>query len=1077
MNSGNFKKFAVEFLIASLVCSVFLLWAFHEPILSRRPASFSINPPAAQVIKFSHEHHYQNLSMHYVKTKLIRQGIFPNWAPDSHGGTPLIGKMQTAVFAPYNLLLYIAPMDWMPWMFMLSVALKFYLAFCFVYLFSRILGNGLLGSIFAGIFFITVQTFVGYANYDITGAILSLPLLLLLVELYFRRHRRFALFFLPWAAALPFFCGHFETAFRSNLITIIYFICRLWMPQLWGNPASGLQGSFTNRERVKHILSLTAALALGMAIAGFQIYAGWEYVQYSYNRVWRTLPEYGISYNVICKHLSMEDIPLLTAGILFLTAFWLSLRRGLRAEKNISRELGWKLAACVFLAFAIACLANVGLDTSLVNLFLYGQNCALWTRLVNLFILFLAFWGWSRKDSGPGLKILGYIAIANVLISLKVAPFTNILVNTPPFDNFTIVLYNNDFYLALAVLSASSIQACSALRLKPMADRWKTALGALSVLCIFLFGYIGARPMSGFIARHIPSGLCLAEQGPLKSEPMGGITGPYARNTYDRNTLITGWLPASEPVADVSVSVVRSNQVITTVNAKTDIGRSARRFYFYADVPLPPENGQVMIFAQVRYTDGTTRTLRGPKITLLGNGKDKKPWNKNALMFVICAFPFVFLWAPIIRPLFVLLLVFCGSLASFPAVASDQGPLQLPGMVQLKQDKTLFRISSLSPGFGFLRANYANLYDIADIRIGSDNLDVLTMVHFLNLSNTFLYSQDPALRETGFRLMGLANVKYFVDTASASPDHPALKLHYRSPYMSIFQNKYTLPRALFFHDYVHIPLYLRDWRDWKSRGKALAPLTNWLRKDRPTLKNLLPLHDLPSSVYKDSGETPASQGSGPSTVKITEYLPARVVIDVDAARPGFVFLSDNYFPGWKAFVNGKKTKILRSWITFRSVHVPAGKSKVVFLYRPFLLLAGLLLSACMIVSWLILYLRGRLSAGPGMMLDRWGQDTPLSKPEKHAKQSKSAKSQKTQALKFEAAEAEGLAHSCARILEPFFLIPIVLVFLFWIIWSGFVYKGLAVNAAAWLIGAGMLFAVLRFYHSYRKASTGSSFEA
>jgi hypothetical protein len=70
----------------------------------------------------------------------------------------------------------------------------------------------------------------------------------------------------------------------------------------------------------------------------------------------------------------------------------------------------------------------------------------------------------------------------------------------------------------------------------------------------------------------------------------------------------------------------------------------------------------------------------------------------------------------------------------------------------------------------------------------------------------------------------------------------------------------------------------------------------------------------------------------------------RVVIRVRASAPGFLFLADQYFPGWTARVNGRQTEILRANYTFRLVEVPAGESEVVFDYRPVSFYRGRLIS-------------------------------------------------------------------------------------------------------------------------------------
>jgi len=49
---------------------------------------------------------------------------------------------------------------------------------------------------------------------------------------------------------------------------------------------------------------------------------------------------------------------------------------------------------------------------------------------------------------------------------------------------------------------------------------------------------------------------------------------------------------------------------------------------------------------------------------------------------------------------------------------------------------------------------------------------------------------------------------------------------------------------------------------------------------------------------------------------------------------GFLVLSDQYFPGWFASVNGRSAPIQRANYAFRLVEVPAGQSTVEFWYSP-----------------------------------------------------------------------------------------------------------------------------------------------
>jgi len=49
-------------------------------------------------------------------------------------------------------------------------------------------------------------------------------------------------------------------------------------------------------------------------------------------------------------------------------------------------------------------------------------------------------------------------------------------------------------------------------------------------------------------------------------------------------------------------------------------------------------------------------------------------------------------------------------------------------------------------------------------------------------------------------------------------------------------------------------------------------------------------------------------------------------------QPKLLFLSDNFYPGWKAKVDGDETEILRADYTFRAVPLAPGEHTVRFYY-------------------------------------------------------------------------------------------------------------------------------------------------
>ncbi len=68
--------------------------------------------------------------------------------------------------------------------------------------------------------------------------------------------------------------------------------------------------------------------------------------------------------------------------------------------------------------------------------------------------------------------------------------------------------------------------------------------------------------------------------------------------------------------------------------------------------------------------------------------------------------------------------------------------------------------------------------------------------------------------------------------------------------------------------------------------------------------------------------------------KLDQRGPNEVHTRFTASAPGFLVLTDVFYPGWKAFLDGVETPILRANYAFRAVRVPQGAHSVVFRYEP-----------------------------------------------------------------------------------------------------------------------------------------------
>jgi hypothetical protein len=193
------------------------------------------------------------------------------------------------------------------------------------------------------------------------------------------------------------------------------------------------------------------------------------------------------------------------------------------------------------------------------------------------------------------------------------------------------------------------------------------------------------------------------------------------------------------------------------------------------------------------------------------------------------------------------------------------------------------------------------------------------------------------------KLLNMLNVKYVLSrTKLSSPD---LILVRPGP-VKVYLNSDYLPRAFL----------VRKVKVAMGGDVALKLVT--ASKFDP--KQTLVLEDKQKSL------APAPVNAHES-VRFVRRSITRFAISVDAASPAYLFISDQYDPRWKAYVDGKPVDILRANYAFRAVKVPAGKHVVSMVHKPASYRLGYMLSSASyfaILAVLVSLWVGSLSTRP-----------------------------------------------------------------------------------------------------------------
>ncbi|MFW6352022.1 MAG: YfhO family protein [Bacteroidota bacterium] len=125
----------------------------------------------------------------------------------------------------------------------------------------------------------------------------------------------------------------------------------------------------------------------------------------------------------------------------------------------------------------------------------------------------------------------------------------------------------------------------------------------------------------------------------------------------------------------------------------------------------------------------------------------------------------------------------------------------------------------------------------------------------------------------------------------------------------LMHNPSYLPRAKLFYRYKYS----------KTDSSALA----FMNSDSYDHHSVVVLHEKPTLKINDSGS---------GEVEIVSYSENRIELHVNSKDNGILWLSEVWYPAWKAKLNGRQVPIIRSNYSFRAIEIPEGKHTVVFYY-------------------------------------------------------------------------------------------------------------------------------------------------
>jgi len=190
-----------------------------------------------------------------------------------------------------------------------------------------------------------------------------------------------------------------------------------------------------------------------------------------------------------------------------------------------------------------------------------------------------------------------------------------------------------------------------------------------------------------------------------------------------------------------------------------------------------------------------------------------------------------------------------------------------------------------------------------------------------------------ATGERGAPLYNLLGVKYVLSGKGRVPgDERLAPVYTTNPEINVYLNTTALPRALLVHCAQVVDDHAAAWEAIHAPGFDPAQMVVLEREQ------------------VESGDWGLEVGdwSGDSHISFVQYGLNEIELAVRTPVSGTLVLSDVYYPGWRAEVDGVPVEVLRADYAFRAVSLPPGEHRVKMEFAPWTWRVGLAVS---IVTW------------------------------------------------------------------------------------------------------------------------------
>lgn len=845
----------------------------------------------------------QNFPLRAFYSAQLKSFRIPLWNPYEFAGIPYIGVMQTGALYPLNVLLYFLLRPETAYNF--NIIVHYALAGFFTYIYLRECGSSRLASFTAGLLF----PFAGYlatisGDTAIQETAVWLPLVLYLAERMKKKPGIKQALALCLAVSAQILAGNFQILMYSMLVFLFY--CLYLLPEV------------QKEARGRFALLLGLALVLAALISAVQI---WPTLELSHLSVRDHIANslgafFSHAYHVYPKNLASAVFPFLYGGDIgskvatredsmgFYTGILplaLAIAAAVKGFKASRRTRFWALVGAVSLVLSLGTMTPLG--ALLVHMPVYGLFRAHGRNIFELSfaaaVLFAE--GIDGALTRRGDSRLAMILLCAVPASLAALLVLKMLAHPDYLGAFTPGNPAITFTLIISVLYIICLALFEKMNVKPFF--WAALLIAGFEIYRFFAPYgISGKPLpevknacvdSGYAALGKPADGAPSRVMNLFTQELVNVPcGRPVFNSYDQlEPDDFAYLADVDPISYslYSDELLSENSLLSMASVK----------WIAVDTNELSRLGKPL-------TSGLAASSAPFKETQLGSDSSPKilpppdDSKKDTLDFS-------------------------------PGINAGPGTYLLTVEAKALQNGASLRVEFSDEGKPY-RVKTIPLYVYPGVLDSGPRVYNRTLFH-TDAGPVFLFFSAPLGKQVEITDITLSKLE---------PGGP-LPILVASG-QQVYQKEFEVPGRTYFKNLNALP---RAYMVQKIVPAETIEKTKYLFETN----QINPANEATVASDEIDGNTPATFSGGEA--RITHYGLQSVNIMASAGQAGgFLVLADQFYPGWKAYIDGRGAKIYRANGIMRGVIVPPGAHKIRFVYRPYVfyalsILSGLTVMACL----------------------------------------------------------------------------------------------------------------------------------